>query len=150
MNAPRDRQQRAHQSAADGSDRGSTPPLGRSAAEWTTLIICLLIIAGLVGLVVVLSVSGGDDPPRFTAAPRLEDVRQDDTAYYLPVEVTNLGGLPAQDVRVVGELASPGAEPVTAEFTIDILAGGESREGAMIFRDDPTAHAFSVRVESFR
>jgi uncharacterized protein (TIGR02588 family) len=150
MNAPRDRQQREQQRAADEGDRNSSLPLGRSAAEWTTLIISLLVIAGLVGLVVVLSVTGGADPPRFAAAPALEDVRQHEAAYYLPIEVTNLSGLPAQDVRVVGELALLGAEPVTAEFTIDILAGGESRAGTMIFSDDPTAHAFSVRVESFR
>ena len=62
----------------------------------------------------------------------------------------NRGGLPAQEVRVVGELASPGGEPVTAEFTIDILAGSESKVGTMIFSSDPTAYAFSVRVESFR
>ncbi len=150
MSAPRDRQQQEQQSGGGGGDRDSTLPLGRSAAEWTTLIISLLVIAGLVGLVVVLSVTGGADPPRFAAAPLLEDVRQDEAAYYLPIEVTNLGRLPAQDVRVVGELAAPGAEPVTAEFTIDILAGGESRAGTMIFSDDPTAYTLSVRVESFR
>jgi uncharacterized protein (TIGR02588 family) len=129
----------------------SSLPLGRSAAEWTTLLISLAIIGGLVGLVIWLSLSGGAEPPRFTVSPHLEAVRQEADRYALPVSVQNAGGQAAQDTRVIAELAQTGeGSPETAEFTIDVLAGGETQEGTMYFNHDPTAHQLSVVVESYR
>lgn len=140
--------------APDRNARGqpaSSLPLGRSAAEWTTLLISLLIIGGLVGLVVWLSLHDSGMPPRFTVAPSLDAVRRDDERYALPVIVTNLGGQTAREVRVVAELQPAGAGAAeTAEFTIDVLASGESQEGTVLFDQEPASQHLAVAVESFR
>jgi uncharacterized protein (TIGR02588 family) len=115
-----------------------------------TLVISLLIIVGLIGLVIALSTNGGASPPRFTTTPLLDQTRHAEDAYYIPVAVTNLGGVTAQEVRIVGELTSPGGESVSAEFTIDVLAGGESLEGTMVLTTNPEEGQLEVTVESFR
>lgn len=124
--------------------------LGHSTAEWVTLTISLLLILGLVGLVINLSLTGGAEPPHFTATPVLGEMRQVGRSSYLPIVVTNLGGIAAQEVRVVGDLVTRDGEAMVAEFTLDILAGGESRQGTLVFQADPRESELTVTVESFR
>ena len=139
------------QSPTTRQQPASSLPLGRSAAEWTTLLISLAVIGGLVGLVAWLSINGGAEPPRFIVTPHLEALQHEAERYALPVSVQNAGGQAAQDVRVIAELTADGElSPETAEFTIDVLAGGETQDGTMLFGHDPAAHRLSVVVESYR
>jgi uncharacterized protein (TIGR02588 family) len=121
---------------------------GHSAAEWITLILSTLLIAGVAGAVGYFTVTRGDAPPSFTAEPQPAETRGGTEGFYLPVTVTNTGDEPAQAIQVRVELQS-GDQTETAVFTIELLAAGESEEGTAVFRDDPSQGEIQAVVESF-
>ena len=123
---------------------------GRSVAEWTTLIIGVVLIVGLVGLVTYLYVSGGNQPPAIVATPLDQEIRHEEGAYFLPIAVTNRGDQTAEDVMIQAELAAGQEAPEMSEFTIDFLAGGETEEGTAVFSTDPLAGELTIDVASFR
>src|SRR5688572_3724611 len=91
--------QRNH--AQESRERG-----GRSVAEWTTLVFGAVLILALVGLVTYLYVSGENRPPVVEATPLAQEIRREEGAYYVPIEVTNQGGETAEDVLVQAELST--------------------------------------------
>jgi uncharacterized protein (TIGR02588 family) len=123
---------------------------GRSVAEWTTLVIGAVLILALVGLVTYLYVSGENRPPVVEATPLAQEIRREEGAYYVPIEVTNQGGETAEDVVIQAELSTGEGAPEVTEFAIDFLAGGETAEGTVVFSTDPSAGELTVGVASFR
>ncbi len=113
----------------------------RLAAEWTTLIVSVAIVVGLIALVALQFRTDGE--VRIDVAPRIEDVREAGGLHYLPLEIANRGGPTALDVIV---RVTSGDE--TVEIAIDILAGGGSDEVIAVFRVRPTQ--VDARVVSFR
>ncbi|HKG28877.1 MAG TPA: hypothetical protein VKB01_07075 [Thermomicrobiales bacterium] len=77
-------------------------------------------------------------------------MRHEGESYYLSVEVTNRGGRTAEEVVVQAELASSDGAAETSEFTLDFLAGGETREGTAVFATDPLAGELTIDVASFQ
>ena len=132
----------------DGEERSEGP--GRSAAEWTTLAISIVLILGLLALVTYVSINGGNEPPIVEARPLLDEMRHEAESYYLPVEVTNRGGRTAEEVLVTAALAGSDGSAEESEFTLDFLAGGETREGTAVFTTDPSAGELTIDVASFQ
>lgn len=128
---------------------GDTARPDRSPAEWITLGFGIVVIAVLVALVTYLHAVGGSNPPVIVATPLEMEMRQDADLYYLPVSVRNDGNRTAEDVVILGELNHAGATE-TGEFTLDVLAGGETRRGTLVFSGDPATGALTVRATSFR
>lgn len=135
-----------------GRDTSATAPgaATRTTAEWITLGISAMVLLAVVGLVSYLHVSAGDHPPMIAVEARLDEIRRDADAYYLPVDVRNRGDRTAGDVQVRAELDTGSGAPVTAEFTVTFLAGGEEVEGTFVFNDDPTSGILTVEATSFR
>jgi len=123
---------------------------GRSAAEWTTLAVSIVLILGLLALVTYVSMTGGDDLPIVEARPLPAEMRHEGESYYLPVEVTNRGGRTAEEVVVEAELAGRDGSSEASEFTLDFLAGGETREGTAVFTADPSEGELTIDVASFQ
>jgi uncharacterized protein (TIGR02588 family) len=123
---------------------------GRSGAERTTLAISIILILGLLALVTYVSMTGGNEPPIVEAKPRDQEIRHEGESYYLPVAVTNRGGRTAEEVVVQAELAGSDGSSEDSEFTLDFLAGGETREGTAVFATNPLAGELTVDVASFR
>lgn len=124
------------------------PHQGHSAAEWITLVLSSLLIAGIVASVAYFTVTRGDAPPSFVAETQSAETRGDPGVFYVPVTVTNIGDEPAQQIQVRVELQS-GEQTETAVFTIELLAAGESEEGTAVFRTDPARGEMQTVVESF-
>ncbi len=143
-----DHPDRQHAREAGGQESGERND--RSVAEWTTLIIGVVLILGLVGLVTYQYVSGGNEPPIVAATPLAQEVRHEEGAYFLPIAVTNHGDQTAEDVMIQAELVSGEGTPESTEFTIDFLAGGETEQGTVIFSTDPLTGELTVAVASFR
>jgi uncharacterized protein (TIGR02588 family) len=122
---------------------------GRSAAEWTSLAISSAILAALVGTLTYLHFSGGEEPAAVEVMPRLDQVRTAGQRFYLPVEVSNRGGLTAQDVRVQVVLGAGADRQETAELLIDFLAGGGSAKGTAVFERDPRGLPLEIVVLSY-
>jgi uncharacterized protein (TIGR02588 family) len=123
---------------------------GRSAAEWTTLAISIILILGLLALVTYVSMTGGNEPPIVEARTVDQEIRHEGESYYLPVSVTNRGGRTAEEVVIQAELAGSDGSSEASEFTLDFLAGGETREGTAVFATDPLAGELTIDVASFQ
>jgi uncharacterized protein (TIGR02588 family) len=134
----------------EGGGQAVSGQRGRSAAEWITLAISIILILGLLALVTNVTVTGGSDPPIVEARPLPTATRHEGAAYYLPVAVTNRGGRTAQEVLVQAELRGGDGSSEMREFTIDFLAGGETTEGTAVFATDPSAGELTVDVASFQ
>jgi uncharacterized protein (TIGR02588 family) len=122
----------------------------RSAAEWTTLAVSIFLILGLLALVTYVSMTGGNDLPIVEAKPLPAEMRHEGESYYLPVAVTNRGGRTAEEVVVEAELAGRDGSSEASEFTLDFLAGGETREGTAVFATDPSEGELTIDVASFQ
>ncbi len=122
----------------------------RSAAERTTLAISIILILGLLALVTYVSITGGNEPPIIEARPLDQEMRQEGESYYLPVAVTNQGGRTAEEVVIQAELAGSDGSAEASEFTLDFLAGGETREGTAVFATDPLTGELTIDVASFQ
>ena len=77
-------------------------------------------------------------------------MRHEGESYYLPVEVTNRGGRTAEEVVVQAELVGSDGSAEESEFTLDFLAGGETREGTAVFATDPSTGELTIDVASFQ
>ena len=83
-------------------------------------------------------------------ANALVELSKDFESYYLPVAVTNRGGRTAEEVVVQAEVAESDGSSQASEFTLDFLAGGETREGTAVFATDPSAGELTIAVASFQ
>ena len=122
---------------------------GRTTVEWITLGISVMIIASLVGLITYLYVSGGSTPAVIEVKPQFDQIRQVQDRYYLPVEITNVGGETAEEVTVRISLASVNGQTEPAEVTIAFLAGHASANATVAFREDPSQGEVMVDVVSY-
>ena len=120
-------------------------PAARSTAEWVSLGVALLLLAGVIGTVIALWLSPSEDAPRFTVEHGA--VRSEAGRFYLPITVRNDGDQTASEVSVAGVVAADGREE-TATTTFDFIPGQTKVEGVLIFSRDPAAA--SVRVVSFQ
>ena len=132
----------------DGQE--ATGQRGRTAAEWTTLAISVSLIVALAALVTYVSITGGNEPPIVEATPLPAETRQEGESYYLPVAVTNRGGRTAEEVLIQAELVGSDGSSQASEFTLDFLAGGETREGTVVFAADPSTGELTIDVASFQ
>src|SRR5688500_14544552 len=82
--------------------KGSAAP--KSTAEWVSLSISLVILLGFVAAILWLWIHQPTGPPQFKIERAM--VRNDAGVFYLPVTVTNIGGLAVGQVRVEGKLSN--------------------------------------------
>lgn len=127
----------------------SSERANKTTAEKITLAISLVIVAAVLGLAGYASFSTGEEPPTITVEADLANVRATEFGYYVPITITNDGGLTAQDVTVAGELDLGEEMPESAEVTITFLAGGESEQAGLVFSAHPDEGEFSVRPTSY-
>jgi len=129
-----------------GKGKGGAAASGpRTFAEWVSLAVSLLLLAGVVGVILWLWASEPEGPPRF--AVERGAVRREAGLFHLAVAVTNVGGGAAGQVRVEGRLGGAGGEERPAT-TIDFLPVRAREEFVLIFRGDPAGA--SVEVVSYQ
>lgn len=133
----------------DGQTR-HTDDKQRSIAEWTTLTISVAILIGILGLVSWLHFSGSDRPAVITVDPQFEQIRQEESGYYLPVIVRNVGNVTVEDVQIQAELDSGSGEPETADFLITFLVSDEEVQGTFIFQNDPSQGELTTEAGSYK
>jgi uncharacterized protein (TIGR02588 family) len=134
----------------EGSGEEAAEPRARSVAERTTLAISIILILGLLALVTYVSMTGGSEAPIVEAKPLESEIRHEGESYYLPVAVTNRGGRTAEEVVVRAKLTGSDGSVEESELTLDFLAGGETREGTVIFTTDPLSGELTIDVASFQ
>lgn len=125
--------------------KGKTSGTPRTTAELVSMIISIALLAGVVGVVIVLWLSPSSEPARF----RIDrmPIRNELGHYYLPITVTNEGDATGAQVTVEGRLAGPGNEQASAT-TFDFIPAHSSVEGVLIFDTEPTSA--ELRVVSYQ
>ena len=123
--------------------------LSRSPAEWTTFLIALFILAGIIGLVFHEWLTQDSKPPLLSVTYPSE-IRQAPGQYYVPFEVMNKGGETVESVQIIAELRINDEVEESGEQQIDFLASGEKEEGAFVFSRDPRQGKLTVRVASYK
>lgn len=117
----------------------------RTSTEWVSLIISILLLAGVVGTVVALWLNASDAPARF----RVErgTPRNEAGHFYLPIKVINDGETTGAQVTIEGKLKVNEKEE-TAATTFDFIPAGSTAEGILIFKAEPGSA--EVRVISYQ
>ncbi|HVF75174.1 MAG TPA: hypothetical protein VM938_08995 [Acidimicrobiales bacterium] len=119
---------------------------GRSAAEWATFAVSVLILLVLVGL--IAKEAGEPDRPALPEVVETGPVERHGERFLVPVVIRNTGGATAESVQIVAELTI-GAEVTEADQTVEFLARDESAEVAFVFDEDPAGGTLDVRVVGF-
>ena len=117
----------------------------RSAAEWVTLVVSLLVLAVLVGLIVLRLLDERDPAEPIATIEGVEEVGDD---HHVEVMVRNEGDDTAADVQIVAELVI-GDETSEADQVLDFLAGDEEEHVVFVFEDDPADGELTVSVSGF-
>lgn len=118
----------------------------RTPAELVTLAISILLLAGLVGGIIWLDVSGGDAPARISTDLQFEDAYESGGDWYLPVTITNDGDRATDQLEVDIVRPIEGEQPETSTLTYTFVAGGEQVEGTAVFDEEPTRDTIEVDV----
>jgi uncharacterized protein (TIGR02588 family) len=122
---------------------------GRSAAEWTTLGVSVLILVVMFGLVIWFEVRGSNNHPHFTIKVDTSNARHIDDNFYVDVLIRNDGDETVEALVIEATLQSSTDETEVGEIQIDFLAGGEQAKGTFVFGSDPAAGDLSVRPVSY-
>lgn len=122
----------------------------RSIAEWTTMGISIAIIMAFIGVITWLQVTGNGKPVVISVEPRLEEVRHEDTGYYLPITVRNDGVETVENLRIEAVLTIADGTTENREFEIDFLVREESTDGIVVFHHDPADGTLVVGATSYR
>lgn len=125
------------------------PKHSRTPAEWTTFSIAAVIVSAIAGLVIYDWATEQHRPP-VLALQQTQQVREDSGQFYVPFEVANTGGETVESVQVMAELRVNGEVKESGDQEIDFLSGGEKREGAFVFRQDPRQGDLTLRVASYK
>ena len=120
----------------------------RTLAEWVTLLISLAILLTAFAAVTYLYVAGDGDPILISAKVDLDNIRESDGTFYVPVIAYNDGDSSASDVQIEAELTI-GEEVETSSFAILTLSGNDSETAIIAFSRDPREGEFTVRVTSY-
>jgi uncharacterized protein (TIGR02588 family) len=112
--------------------------------------VSLVILLSIFGVISYLYFQGEAQLAIITAESSMHDVRYEGDLYYLPVEVSNRGDQTVEDVLVQAELDVGSGSPVSADFTVTFLAGGERAKGTFIFENDPRQGTLTVHAVSYK
>lgn len=121
----------------------------RVTAECVTFAASLLVLVAVVALVIFVWVTENDQPPAF-AVTGTENIRVQQSQFYVPFVVENIGGGTAESVEVVGELRMNDQIVEAGQQQIDFLSARETAEGEFVFSRDPRSGRLTVRVASYK
>lgn len=137
------------QTAAPQSGKQAPETTKRTPAEWTTLAIVLLILAGLIGSLLWNARQPANAVTSFEVQVEQAAIEERAGRFYVPLRVRNAGAATAEDVIVLVEL-SRGEETIEqAELTFRFVSGGEEANGVAVFIEDPRASTLQAGVTSY-
>jgi uncharacterized protein (TIGR02588 family) len=123
------------------------PP--RSLAEWVTFSIASTILSAIATLVIYTWVTDQQEPPVLEVS-QTNQIREANGQFYVPFELSNMGGETVESVQVVAELRVNGQVQESGDQQIDFLSSREKAEGGFVFRRDPRKGELIIRVASYK
>jgi uncharacterized protein (TIGR02588 family) len=133
------------ESAAGAKDH--PPDVAIPLLEWVVGALGALLVAAAIAALVYNSLTRGQTSPHF----RLEAARVLDlqNAYLVQFRAFNEGGSAAAAVTIEGELVGPDGRAEVSEAVLDYLPPRSTREGGLLFENDPRAGELSLRAKGY-
>lgn len=108
---------------------------------WAARLISLALLCALV-IVIAMQIARPPSPPRFVAEVAVEDIREDDGRWMIPVEIRNEGTRTAQAVSL--EIDAGGE---TSEISIPMI--GEAETVTFVVPAPAPVTAVTMEVQSY-
>ena len=133
------------------SRKASQKAAAHTVAEWVSLVISALLILGIAGyLLYEASKPNGPFIPVEIQA-HLEEVRQVDGRFILPVRILNRGGQTLRDLKIeLRSSPSAGSAPEPSDVVIDYLGKGSEQTAFFFFDQHPRELKLEPRAISYR
>ncbi|HEX6914843.1 MAG TPA: hypothetical protein VF145_06360 [Chitinophagaceae bacterium] len=126
------------------SKHGEKNPL-----EWTVFAVSALLVAAVLGYLLYLSFTNRITTPNLVARYYHDPSTHQPFRYR--VEIENTGGATAEDVIAEAVLLKDSSELEKAELQIMFSPKQSTREGWVIFRNDPSkADSILVKIVSYK
>lgn len=115
--------------------------------EWVTGLVSLAAIGAVIGWLVVDIWMSEDRQPDLVA--RVVSTEKITSGWQVVFELRNTATLAAAGVEVRAQLAEQARLVEEAEVTFDYVAAGSVARGAVIFENDPSQLALTIRAVGF-
>ena len=124
----------------------------RSAAaippwEWIVAAVGLALVTTTLSFLAYKAVKGETSPPDISI--RADEIVPLADRYLVKITASNRGDRTAADVKVEGELATPGGVVEKSEMTFTYLPGRSARSGGLYFTRDPRRHTLSLSAKGY-
>jgi len=126
-------------------DQSKNKVAPRSTAEWVSLVVALLLLAGVVGIVISLWLNASDNQIQFEI--ELQPIYEQEGQFYLPIIIMNTSDKAAHVVTVEGKLTVEDKEEISTT-TFDFVPPRSKVQSILIFSNNPKDA--QVRVTSFQ
>jgi uncharacterized protein (TIGR02588 family) len=123
---------------------------GRSAAEWITLGLSLLVIGVLIGIAVHEEWERRNDDAGVTVTFDEESATRHGDQYYVPYSVTNTSAEAISSAEIWIEVFAGERQVESAEITVEFVPREGRQDGIYVSAFDPATHAFRGRLESLQ
>jgi uncharacterized protein (TIGR02588 family) len=115
--------------------------------EWATGLVSLAAICAVIGWLVLDIWMSEDRQPELVA--RVVSTEKITSGWQVVFELSNRATLAAAGVEVRAQLLDQARLVEEAEVTFDYIAAGSATRGAVIFENDPSRLALTIRAVGF-
>ncbi|WP_158580001.1 TIGR02588 family protein [Geodermatophilus marinus] len=130
-----------------GAGEGERREGGTSPGEYVVGALGLVLVLGLLAFLLWDGLVEREGGPRLAVV--VTGVSPAPTGFSVGYEVRNSGGETAEQVEVSGELTREGSVVDEATATVDYVAPGSRRQGALLFGEDPRDGELRVAVDGY-
>jgi uncharacterized protein (TIGR02588 family) len=123
---------------------------GRSAAEWVTLGLSLLVVGVLIGIAIHEESERQDQSTGLTVTFDEESATRHDNAYFVPYSVTNTGADAISSATIQVQVFAGERQVDAAEITVQFLPREGRQDGVYVSAFDPATHDLRARLESLQ
>jgi uncharacterized protein (TIGR02588 family) len=121
----------------------------KNSLEWVVFSIGLVLVGAVLGYLVYVGLTRGDDPPMIDVQLGTAEVQLG--RFVVPVTVENHGDQVAENVTIEVELTLPSGEQETGSIDFDFIPREATRNGWVTFLSDPaTASEVAIHVPGYK
>lgn len=122
---------------------------GRTLAEWTTLAVSCVVIAGMAGYLLYQETKPEDPVIVAHVRPQFEKMAQQNGTFVLPVEVRNGGGHTLRNLKVSATYTDAQGQQQSTDQTIDFLGEKAGSTVYFYFEEDPRRLGVRVKADTY-
>ena len=128
----------------------SNSHIEKNALEWSVFAVSLLLVLASIGYLIRQILVADNTPPHITlqlGTPQdLQNSDKKEKTFMVPVKALNKGGQTAEGVHLEIEMQRGQEKPQTADFEINFLPAGSSRDGWVAFQGTKDNAKLKARV----